>query len=189
MAKFVEAQLYGYSELFLPSADEQSWVDSLVKRIEREGRWQPLKKEKMLLGSRDSQEEKTAKVEVVDGVLIDEVGHTHETSLGPELVGLTAWNDLGMKEFLTQLGFSGSQCRAAACSVINRLVDPVSENALRLWLQSSSLPDILGEDCLFSGHDRYYKISDLLYEKREDIQRYLSGKIASHFGLERTYIL
>ena len=189
VAKFVESNLYGYTELFQPTPGEQTWIDSIVKRIEREGRWQPASSEKTLLGSRGSQEEKGARMEVVDGVLIDEVGHNHETTLGPELVGLKAWDALAMDHLLEQFGFSGAQRRAAACSVINRLVDPVSENRLPLWLQTSSLPDLLGEDCLYSGHDKYYKIGDLLYSRREEIEKHLSEKIASHFGLQRTYIL
>ena len=189
VAKFVESKLYGYTEMFGPAPDDQPWIDSIVKRIEREDRWQPASNGRMLLASRDSQEEGNAGMKVVDGVLIDELGHTHETSLGPELLGLTAWDALALDDMLEKLGFSGSQRRASACSVINRLVDPVSENALRLWLQTSSLADVLGEDCLFSGNEKYYKISDLLYERREEIEKHLSEKISNHFGFQRTYIL
>jgi len=189
VAKFVESKLYGYTELFEPAADDQLWIDSMVKRIGREGRWQPASTEKMLLGSRDAGEENQGSVKVVDGVLIDEIDHTHETSLGPELLGLKAWDALGLDDLLEQFGFSGAQRRASACSVINRLVDPVSENRLPLWLQTSSLPDVLGEDCLFSGQDKYYKVSDLLYDRREEIEKHLSEKITNCFGFERTYIL
>jgi len=189
VAKFVESKLYGYRELFPPDPDDQIWIDSIVKRIEREGKWQPGSHEKLVLGSREPKEENKLEGEVLDGVLIDEVDHTHETTLGPELVGLKAWDDLNMDDFLKELGFSGAQRRASACSVINRLVDPVSEHCLPLWLQSSSLPDILGEDTLYSSHDKYYKISDLLYERREELEEHLSKTIASHFGFQRTYIL
>ena len=98
---------------------------------------------KNLLGSRQSNEQLGEKQnsEVVDGVLVDEIDHTHETTLGPELVGLKAWEDLELNELLGKLSLSGTQCRGAACSVINRLVDPVTENQLPLWLQTSSLPD------------------------------------------------
>ena len=57
VAKFVESKLYGYTDLFEPAADDQPWIDSMVKRIEREGRWQPASTEKMLLGSRDAGED------------------------------------------------------------------------------------------------------------------------------------
>ena len=42
VAKFVESKLYGYTEMFGPAPDDQPWIDSIVKRIEREDRWQPL---------------------------------------------------------------------------------------------------------------------------------------------------
>jgi len=189
IAKYVESKLYNYAELFEASPDEQHWIDSIVRRIERQGRWQPMSSEKTLLGSRGAAGESNTETEVVDGVLIDEVGHAHGTTLGPELVALRAWENLELDEFLQEAGFSGPQRRAAACSVINRLVDPVSENRLPLWLQTSSLPDILGEDSLHTAHDKYYKISDLLYDKREEIEAYLSEKIAGHFGFQRTFIL
>ena len=189
VAKFVESKLYGYTEWFSPPADEQVWIDSIVKRIEREGKWPGKSNDKTLLGSRCPQEQRMADAEVVDGVLIDEIEHSHETTLGPELVGLKAWDDLGLDALLERLGFSGVQRRSAACSVINRLVDPVSEHRLPMWLQTSSLPDILGEDCLHSASDKYYKVSDLLYENHEEIEKYLSEKIAHHFGFQRTYIL
>ena len=191
IAKHVESILYGYRELFSAAMDEQVWIDQIVKRIEREGKWQPLTRGKVLLSSQESNEQpgEKKKPEIIDGVLVDRIDHTHETSLGPELAGLKAWEELGLNEFLSRSGLSGTQCRGAACSVINRLVDPVSENGLRLWLQTSSLPDILGEDCLFSGHDKYYKVSDLLYKRREEIEKHLSEKVASHFGFERNYIL
>ena len=130
IAKVVESILYGYSELFDPQPDEQRWIDSIVKRVEREAKWLPAASERTVLGSRDADQENSANTEIVDGVLIDELGHTHETTLGPELVGLNAWETLGLDDLLEELGFSGAQRRAAACSVINRLVDPVTENRL-----------------------------------------------------------
>ena len=189
VAKYIESRLYGYRELLEPPACEKYWIDSIVKRIEREGKWQGVSKNKPLLGSRDSNEARPHEKEVVDGVLIDDVNHTHETTLGPELVGLKAWDELGLDDLFKEFGFSGAQRRGAACSVINRLVDPVSENKLPLWLETSSLPDLLGEDCLYSKGDKYYKISDLLYKRREEIEEHLSEKIAQYFGFQRTYIL
>jgi transposase len=189
ISTYVESILYGYNELFEASPCEQYWIDNIVKRVERQGRWQPMPSEKTLLGSRCVVDENNVEPEVVDGVLIDEVGHTHGTTLGPELVALKAWESLELDKFLQTLGFSGAQRRAAACSVINRLVDPVTENRLPLWLQTSSLPDIIGEDSLHTGHDKYYKVSDLLYDKREELETYLAEKIAGHFGFQRTFIL
>ncbi len=187
----VEEKLYGQSELFESTEKSQLWIDQILKRIEREGKWQPLAEARTHLASRQAAGQDAGKQEseIADGVLIDNIDHTHETTLGPELVALSAWNALEMDSLLAQLGLSGAQCRAAACSVVNRLVDPVTENALPSWLQTSSLPDILGEDCLFSGHDKYYKISDKLLKNQSAIEKHIREKTASHFGLTRTYIL
>ena len=51
ISKHVGSTLYGYRELFGPSMGEQVWIDQILKRIEREGKWQPLTKGKVLLGS------------------------------------------------------------------------------------------------------------------------------------------
>ncbi len=191
VATSVESKLYGQIELFDSTPDSQRWIDQIVKRIEREDKWQPLAKERAHLASRKitTKDADIQESEIVDGVLIDDVNHTHETTLGPELAALSAWKALEMDVLLARLGLSGAQRRAAACSVVNRLVDPVTENALPLWLQSSSLPDILGEDCLLAGNDKYYKISDQLLENQQAIENHIREKTASHFNLTRTYIL
>lgn len=64
------------------------------------------------------------------GVLADEVTHTETAQLGPVLVGWEIWKRLAMPAVLKELGLNRSQRQAAAISVINRLVDPVSEHAL-----------------------------------------------------------
>jgi len=191
VATSIESKLYGQLELFSPNQKSQPWIDQIVKRIERENKWQPQAKERAHLASRKIAEKdaESQESEIVDGVLIDDVNHTHETTLGPELAALSAWKALEMDSLLARLGLSGAQRRGAACSVVNRLVDPVTENALPSWLQTSSLPDILGEDCLFAGNDKYYKISDKLLENQQAIENHISEKTASHFGLTRTYIL
>ena len=74
ISKHVESNLYGYGELFVPSMDEQVWIDQILKRIEREGKWQPLTKEKVLLGSSESNEhlDGNKNSEIIDGVLVDD---------------------------------------------------------------------------------------------------------------------
>lgn len=63
-------------------------------------------------------------------MLADEVTHTETAQLGPVLVGWEIWKRLAMPAVLKELGLNRSQRQAAAISVINRLVDPVSEHAL-----------------------------------------------------------
>ncbi len=131
IATSVEGKLYGQLELFQPEGEINRWVDQIVKRVEREGRWVPLTDKGIAEAERDGF---WGESEIVDGVLIDRIEHTHETTLGPELVGLHAWKQLKMKELLESLGFNPAQAMAAAVSVINRLVAPVTEHGLLKWL-------------------------------------------------------
>lgn len=66
------------------------------------------------------------------------VSHQNTTELGPELVVKTVWDALEMPSVLKKCGFSESQVYTAALSVFNRLLDPCSENALPLWLPTTS---------------------------------------------------
>ena len=128
--------------------------------------------------------------EMIDGVLINQISHTHSTSLGPTLLGLRVWENLGMPEFLNSLGFNKKQCDSAAVTVINRLVEPVTENFLQEnWLPNSALPDLLGEGILKGTKDRFYNVSDKLLHNQGAIERHLREAQASHFGLTRTLVL
>ena len=64
-----------------------------------------------------------------------------------------------MPDFLKSLGLNKAECEAAATTVVNRLVDPVTENFLRgTWLPGSAIPDLLGEDVLKGSRNRFYGI-------------------------------
>jgi transposase len=127
--------------------------------------------------------------DALDGVLIDQVEHTHDTALGPLLCALHAWDLLGMPGLLQRLGFNDAQMQAAAALVASRLHEPMSENALVNWLPFSSLPDLLGAEVLRGGTDRYYRAGDKLFENAAAIEQHLRERIGRHFGLERTILL
>ena len=91
-------------------------ADTIAKRIEREGRWRPVPP------GRTQSTGDRRQTDVVDGVLADQITHTHTTPLGPSLVAWQAWQRLGMPALLETLGFNPAQAQAAAVSVINRLV-------------------------------------------------------------------
>ena len=184
IAKAVEKQLYGYEEL-LPkehSAKVQRWVDTIVRRVDLKGRWQPLAKHQ----NTEKNQEPEA---VIDGVLVDGVGHTKTTVLGPQLVGWNVWNKLEMSQCLEQLGFNEAQRKVAAASVINRLTAPVSEHALGCWLESTALPELLGADVLGGGKDRFYRMSDKLLDCQRQIETHLRIQQRRCFALDRTVFL
>jgi uncharacterized protein YgbK (DUF1537 family) len=81
IAQAVAARLYGQEELALGeySPAARQWIDQIIKRVDREGRWQPAP-----LAGAASPSDPAA--EVIDGVLAEQVSHTHTTALGPSWV-------------------------------------------------------------------------------------------------------
>lgn len=126
---------------------------------------------------------------VINSVLVDLVTHEDTALLGGVLIGYDAWQKLGMDECLESQGLNPSQRLAAAVHVINRLVDPVSDNALCDWVLDTALPELLGKQVLEIQRDRFYRVSDRLVSKHREIEDHLRRRQKQLFGLERTLVL
>jgi hypothetical protein len=180
----VTARLYGQKELAVRerSPAARQWIDRIVKRVDREGRWQPAPRARPALWVNPAGE-------VIGGVLAEQVSRTHTTPLGPSWAGWQAWNQLGLGEALAQLGWNQAQREAAAITVIHRLVAPGSERALLAWLPDSSLPELLGRNLTAWGKDRFYRISDRLPGVRAPLEAHLRERTQSLFNLDRRILL
>ena len=193
VAAGVDAELHGRPLLFLSgTAGAQDWVRDIAARVQREGKWQPAKNQR--LGTAAAQQVDEGGVdgvddEIVDGVFLDRIDHTRSCSLGPALLGLHAWDVLGLPDLLDSLGFNPAQRATAAALVINRLVAPMSEHALAQWLPNSVLPDLLGEEPLKGGIDRLYRVGDRLLGHQDQIEAHLRSRQAQVHGLDRQVLL
>lgn len=195
VARLVEEALYGVEQPYLMPPDMPAamgkWVDYIQKRIEREGKWAPVKHGKKAAGTLGEVPPSASgeAEEVIDGVVAKRVSHTHTTSLGPILAGLCFWEKLGMPKLLESLGFNELQQKAAAALVLNRLDAPVSEHAMPEWLAGSSLPDLLGDDLRRKADDIFYRTGDRLLDRRDQIEAHLRRRQERLFNLERTILL
>ena len=125
IAKAVQKHLYGIQELLAPqyTRRQHNWIELIVRRIDGQGRWRGLRAQPEAKGHKQ-----------IDGVLVDEVEHsTTGLWLGPILLGVRGWEQLRIDEALKKVGFNRAQREAAKVTVINRLVEPVTENALAKW--------------------------------------------------------
>lgn len=187
VARGVEADLYGQPMLFVDERkDVQTWVRCITGQIERQGRWKPRNSGNFEPSSDNPVENEAS---IVDGVVLDRIEHTHETSLGPTLLGLHAWEELGFPDLLSSLGFNRSQRLVAAGLVLNRLEEPMSEHALGGWLANHSLVDLLGEEIVKGGKDRLYRVGDRLLKNRGEIESHLRARQAQLHGLKRQVLL
>jgi len=187
VARAVAARLAGQMELLPdPSAGAcAEWVDEIVRHIDldRLGR----RHHPRATGTAAAHD---GRGEVVlNGVLADRIEHGESACLGPYLLGLTAWNRLGMTELLKTLGMNELQVATAAASVIARLVAPGSENRLAAMLSATALPELLGAGILCGTRDRLYRVSDHLMDAQSAIEAHLRRRTASLFGLQRTILL
>jgi transposase len=175
LSVLVSSRLTGTELLLAPELPPEglAWVDRIVHDIER----------------RREVCEDDPNTETLNGVVVNRIEHSHATMLGPALVGLHAWDELGMDALLGSLGLNPSQRQAACALVLGRLVEPLSEHGFYHWLSSSSFPDLLGSEVHSGGVQRYYRIGDLLLQKRDRIEAQMRERIGTHFGLKRTLFL
>lgn len=186
VADLVDAELYGRPLLLEASAEAAEEARRIVREVQsRGGGWMPLG------GKIPAEASADVAAPIVDGVLVDRVETSETTSLGPELVGMKAWNELGMDELLERLDFNPAQRQAACVQVLGRLIAPGSELALaERFLDGSSLPDLLGlKNSTPISTDRHYRVADRLLENRDAIEKHLRNTVRRRLALKRTYYL
>lgn len=195
IAKMVENNLYGYEELLKQPHPQriQSWVSSIVRRVDKYGKWHPLRSAPPV-GQCDADVSSGAKekpADVVDGVIVDKVSHTATAPLGAQLAGYAAWKELDLFAVLADAGFNDSQQQAAAVSVVSRLTDAQPEYRLGEWFEQSSMPELLGGGSLRGviSDDRFYRVSDRLVAARARIENHLRRRQQEMFSIERTVLL
>lgn len=192
VAREVEDRLYDRPGLFPASHQVREMADRIVSLIEARGIWQPLGTVASTAAPGQAQAAPAVLAEPTATVLVDQVGTESSKSLGPELVALQAWRDLGMDPLLAEKGFNPAQIQAACMQVVGRLVSPGSEYALQnLVLPGSALPELLGDSSAPTptSLDRLYRVADKLIDNRDAIETHLRRRTESLLGLTRTYYL
>jgi transposase len=172
VAEEIEARLHNVLLLFPPSKEVSEWTEKIVSEIEKKG-WIPKNK--------DEKEAITIHPE--------NITHHETTELGPELVALKAWEELGFPKLLREIGFSGKQQVDAALSIMNRILDPCSEHALPAWVKTTSFEDLFETPLRNISEDRFYRIADLLLKHKERIEDTLSKNENELFGLKKSILL
>jgi len=178
IAQRIDMELKGQRELIesVLTTGQCQWVDRILRQIREKG-----VRALAEVSCAPKTESRGAAALLVD---LDCVEHTQGTPMGTEMLGLKAWEDLHLSQALSEAGLNPAQIRCAQVVVLNRLVEPVSEHALRAWLENaSSLPDLLGE--IFSGQHvegRFYRVGDLLYKNASALEAHLRKRQESLFG-------
>ena len=173
VAQAVEEYLQGTQDFFAShlSQEAAAWVAKIVQLLGR------------------SKSDKPPTGPTVDGVILDKVETGEGVQLGPQLVALQAWKELGFTPMLEDLGLNASQIATAQLLVANRLITPLSEWALIDWAQRTALPEMLGIRLTKTSKDRLYHTSDILLAHRKSIEEKLRAREADLFSLSRSVVL
>ena len=174
----VTHRMAGYERLLDDDPLVELWTKRVFDRIEDAGKLPTALRRETLSARREP-----------ELVFIDEVEHENGTVLGPYLVLLQAWKSLGLDPLLEGRGFTRGQIAAAKASVMNRLVEPVSENELPAWVATTALGDLLSVRSEGWAEDRFYRISDRLLAARGDLEAHLRERERDLFNLDRTIVL
>ncbi|MDF7801293.1 IS1634 family transposase [Pontiellaceae bacterium B1224] len=154
------------------SAEAAAWVVRIV-RIAEQTRALPLKSGTTHL----------------DGVVVDRIRTDDVAGFGPHLVGLGAWDALGLSSILKRHGMSDERIALSQMMVINRLVEPLSEWALADWVNRTALPEMLGVEVSRTTKDRLYRTSDELLGYRKGVEQALREGEQELFSLRRSIVL
>ena len=175
----VTRRMAGY-ERFLPDdPDVSHWTKLVLDRIEEAGN----------LPNANRVERKSSSFRRRATVFVDEIDHENGVELGPHLVILQAWKSLGLDEFLSEHRFTAENLATAKVSVLNRLMEPCSENELVNWASTTALSDLLGVQTGAWAEDRFYRISDKLLKVNKSLEEHFRQRESDLFNLDRTILL
>ncbi|NQT19612.1 MAG: IS1634 family transposase [Planctomycetes bacterium] len=176
----VTHRMAGYQRLFpLEDPEVTHWTKLVLQRIEEAGR----------LPGATFREVEHSGSERAEEVCVDAVEHEQGVELGPALVLFQAWKALGLDGFFAARKFSPNQIATAKVSVLNRLIEPCSENELVNWVATTALDELLNVQAGSWGEDRFYRISDKLLAVKEGLETHLREQERSLFNLDRTILL
>jgi hypothetical protein len=123
-------------------------------------------------------------------VVINSLQNQRVRHIGAEYLGVSFFDKLNLRECFTECGFTKRQIEIALLLIIGRLVHPGSERHLHQWAQHlSGLDELIQTDFTHLSLNSLYKVIDLLYEHKTEIEAHLRMKEKDLFSLDETIIL
>ena len=121
---------------------------------------------------------------------VNSIKNSRSRTVGAEHVGLSAFTELGFESCLSNAGFDNDQIKLAALAIVGKLVYPTSERGTREWARHiSGIGELLGIDTNTLSNNALYRMSDLLYSHKHEIERVLLKNEKDLFSLSDKIIL
>ena len=179
LADTIEAKLNG--QLLLYIEDEIEFLAThYVNLIE----------EKSLLSDRNAEIIVDSDAAEYETVNVKSIKSRQIRTIGAEHVALSVYKKLRLDQLFTRLGFNKKQRDDAALSIIGRLVNPGSERSTREWaMHRSGMDRLLNTNFQNLSNNALYRISDLIYDHKKEIENHLQAVEQELFNLKETLVL
>ena len=122
-------------------------------------------------------------------VHLGSVENSGSRSVGGERLALHAFQQLGLPDALRACGVSDRDARIALSLLAARMLKPSSERAAHLWLSGASAAwELLGLDGRPPSLQKLYRVGDLVWKHREQLEAALFAREREVLGLPRTIV-
>jgi len=123
-------------------------------------------------------------------VKVDSIKHKDVREIGAEWLNLQALNQLGIVDFLTNLGWNEQKVKLTLTQIIARAIYPASELKTTSWIkENSGICELTGYPIDKITKDKLYTNALDLYEIKDDLENYLSKKTNELFEIDDKIVL
>jgi hypothetical protein len=123
-------------------------------------------------------------------VKVDSIKHKEVREIGAEWLNLQALNQLGIGDFLTNLGWNEQKVKLTITQIIARAIYPASELKTTSWIkENSGICELTGYPLNKITKDKLYTNALDLYEIKDDLENYLSKKTNELFEIDDKIVL
>ncbi len=120
---------------------------------------------------------------------LNEVESKESRELGPEYVGVTMWERLGLDDIIRGCELSETVIRRIKLMTVNALCEYKSEHAMPGWAQRTAIGDLIGLNTQRLTNTTLYRTLDALLPHRETIEQALADREGELFQLPESIIL
>jgi hypothetical protein len=123
-------------------------------------------------------------------VKVDSIKHKEVREIGAEWLNLQALNQLGIGDFLMNLGWNEQKVKLTITQIIARAIYPASELKTTSWIkENSGICELTGYPLNKITKDKLYTNALDLYEIKDDLENYLSKKTNELFEIDDKIVL
>ena len=182
LANRIEEILCGQMAITLPPVTVEQLAQQYARRIRR--------KERQSLSAPPTAEEARKEAPEWETVDLGSIAQEEARSVGGEVIGHWAFQQLGLPAIFAELGFAAKHIDLVELLIVSRLLHPASERETAVFARElSALDEVLGTDFSELADSALYRVADRITAQREFIEQRLTQRERQVFGLGEKIIL